>query len=318
MKKGIIAALILFVLAFITVLPAFAVSTAKLEASYGTPVVDGEIDGIWNNSAKADITKISLQYYNTTESATTGTLRTMWDENYFYILVEVDKHGVDYVWQSGAYDLAGNDTVCISLSLNGNCKAEANIIGGTDYCGGDMRSYDGGAYIFSGGWIPVHNNDENDGYSVKWIQKAVSGTTDKYVCEIAFPWADLTVGAGSIVGVEIAINSLDANNQRAGIIWAADDSIYYGWQSGDSLGQVTLLAKAESEPETEPETAPETEPETAPETSPGTEPEASPDTSDMGLSAAVGCVCAALAGIILAGAGDFIKFRRIKASLKTK
>ncbi len=249
MKHYLLALLTLAIIFAISILPVSAVeSTAALNASYGSPVVDGVVDDLWKDVAVAELTKESLAHFPDTDSETTGKLKTMWDENYFYILVEVDKHGVNYLWQNGAYDLAGNDTVCLSLSLNGNFTAA--VYGGSPYCGGDMRSYDGGTTILSGGWIVTENNTPDNGYSVKWQQKAVSGTTDQYVVEAAFPWADIAVQAGNTVGLEVCINSIESGSTsadavRAGIIWAAEDQMYWGWQSGDALGKVTLLAKPE-------------------------------------------------------------------------
>lgn len=57
------------------------------EARKGTPVIDGEIDSVWNDS----MIQVTERYSSAaTAQGAKGKFRTMWDNEYLYVLVEVD------------------------------------------------------------------------------------------------------------------------------------------------------------------------------------------------------------------------------------
>ncbi|MCT2536077.1 hypothetical protein NC661_19775 [Aquibacillus koreensis] len=57
--------------------------TAIMSATFGSPTVDGEIDELWNSVEPVTPTITSK------ETTTTGTFKTLWDDNAFYILAEI-------------------------------------------------------------------------------------------------------------------------------------------------------------------------------------------------------------------------------------
>ncbi|OPH46622.1 hypothetical protein BC351_14135 [Paenibacillus ferrarius] len=65
----------------------FTQASLYTEAKKGTPVIDGEVDTIWNESSMN-----STDRYLATSPAqgAKGKFRTLWDDQYLYVLVEVD------------------------------------------------------------------------------------------------------------------------------------------------------------------------------------------------------------------------------------
>lgn len=58
----------------------------KIHAAYGTPKIDGKIDEVWN---KTEVCDIDRQTVGEDGIGATGTVRCLWDENNFYVLVDV-------------------------------------------------------------------------------------------------------------------------------------------------------------------------------------------------------------------------------------
>ncbi len=64
-------------------------ASGSIEVAYGTPVIDGVIDDVWSNATVYKYPKWDF----ITQAATDvdpGQFRLMWDENYLYVLVEVN------------------------------------------------------------------------------------------------------------------------------------------------------------------------------------------------------------------------------------
>ena len=91
MKKTI--ALLLVCVICISVLTLFVSaetgmkSETVVNAAYGTPVVDGIIDAVWE---KAEIQKYGKDKNNTYSTVEAGQFRVLWDETYIYILFEIN------------------------------------------------------------------------------------------------------------------------------------------------------------------------------------------------------------------------------------
>lgn len=273
-KHAIVLALALL---FCMQLSAFAASDAKMEAVYGTPVIDGVIDDVWATADKQDIALVDEEVIPS-ETKTRGSFRTMWDENYFYVLVEVDKAGVP-ISSGGGKNENSDDCADLCLTLDGNF--EATLSNGDDYAGVLRVVEDGTKSGF--GYLFEMLEDEFKGVMVR--------TSDSsYVVEYAVPWDDIKPEAGHVLSLDIQINDATDDARTGLVTWAATPC--YCWKESYEHGTITLAAKVvETEaPATE---APATEAPTA--DVPTTE---APATADMGIVAAA-AVLAIAAGAVL-------------------
>ncbi len=62
---------------------------ADVEVAYGTPVIDGTIDAVWANAKVYKYSKYDYATKTEVESEP-GQFRLLWDENYIYILAEIN------------------------------------------------------------------------------------------------------------------------------------------------------------------------------------------------------------------------------------
>lgn len=60
------------------------------EAAYGTPVIDGTVDGIW-----ASAPEMAVNRYQMAWQGASGTTRTLWDDQNLYVLVQVNDAQLD-------------------------------------------------------------------------------------------------------------------------------------------------------------------------------------------------------------------------------
>ncbi|MBO5273065.1 MAG: hypothetical protein J6I45_00450 [Clostridia bacterium] len=265
-------------LLFCMQISAFAASDAKMEAVYGTPVIDGAIDDVWAKADKQDVALVDDGVIPS-ETATRGTFSTLWDENYFYVLVEVDKKGVPVQVDGSNENTADCADVC--LTLNGNFDATLTA-GGDDYAGvirvtaDDTKS--GFGYIF-------------DMLEDDYLGKMVVTAEDKYVVEYAIPWDDIQPKAGHILSLDIQINDATDGARTGLVMWASNPC--YCWRESYEHGTIVLAEKVvETEaPATE---APATE---APAADVPAAP-AAPATADMGIIAAAAILALAAGAVV--------------------
>ena len=216
---------------------------AEITAAYGTPAIDGELDDIWASTAVQDVKLVDTAVIPS-ETQTTGTVRVMWDEEYLYFFITVDKHGVPI--SSGGGSENTDDCADVCFTMNGNFTDENNISSGEEEFGGVFRVLEDGT--FGGFGTYQENNLDN----FKGAMKRTSDTA--YNSEYAIPWTSITPSAGYVMGMDIQINDA-TDDARTGLVnWAYEPC--YGWRDSMYHGMVTLLAKPEPVQEPEPEEPP--------------------------------------------------------------
>ena len=62
---------------------------ADVEIAYGTPVIDGTIDDVWNSAKIYKYARFDAKNPTTTINEDHGQFRLLWDENYIYLLSEI-------------------------------------------------------------------------------------------------------------------------------------------------------------------------------------------------------------------------------------
>ncbi|MHB1152155.1 MAG: sugar-binding protein [Eubacteriales bacterium] len=226
--KKILTFVILGVLLVTMSFSSFAASNAKINAAYGTVTIDGIVDDVWLAAEQQAVVLVDKEVIPS-ETKTTGTVRTMWDESFFYVLVEVDKHGVEVHSTPGGTE-ATDDCAELGLTMNGDFTGESNIPGDVPYAGCLRVVADG----TKGGFGNLYNAvvDSFKGALV------ISGTT--YTVEYAIPWQDLKPAPGYVVSMEVQIND-NSSGARDGLVnWASTPC--FGWRDSINHGAVVLAA----------------------------------------------------------------------------
>lgn len=200
--------------------------TYKIFKAFHTPVIDGEIDGQWQDPAVTTVSAGKTIVQSVTNAADlSGNIRFLWDYTnvYFYAVITDDAKQND---SQNSYE---DDAIEVYFDIN-NDKA-------TSYGGNDVQ--------YSFGW-----NDGTvvgalpTGRSVSGIQYVAVSTNTGYIVEGSIPWATLQGNPqeGQLVGIEFMINDDDNGTGRDGkLSWTAstDDA----WQNPSLFGVAKLEAQ---------------------------------------------------------------------------
>lgn len=225
---------IAMIAALATGVSAVSSSDAKITAIKATPVIDGKIDDVWLTAEQQDVALVDTGTIPS-KSTTTGKMRVMWDDSYFYVLVEVDKHGIPLYTGGGSENT--DDCTEIGITINGNFTGESNVPSGDQYAGA-FRVYEDGKF---GGFGDLFTNNTD-----KFKGSFTRVGDDKYLVEYAVPWLDIKPAEGSLVSLEIQLNDNSKGSGRDGLVtWANNPCI--GWRDSLVHGKVTLGAALPAE-----------------------------------------------------------------------
>ncbi|MCI8387608.1 MAG: hypothetical protein HFE63_03990 [Clostridiales bacterium] len=232
----------------VTVLGATASAVSNFEAAAGTPTVDGQKDDAYV-CAGANIN------VDAADGAATGVAYTAWDNDYFYVLVEV----TDSTVNEDVTSVWANDSVEVYINLSGT-EGEINSINAAQYTYGYKFTE------FAGGGKHREDNVAN--------VKHASVKTDKgYNIEIAIPWgSDYTPKADASFTVAFGVNDNTDNDSSAREFqtFAGTDQGKAWWTADANWDNMTLTSKKYEAPKVE----------------------ASTNTADMGIVAALASLAA--------------------------
>lgn len=181
----------------------------------GSADIDGGTDDIWNS-----VTAYKLTINSNPSVNTTGTVKTMWDEEYLYVLAEIkdgclNKDSVN-TWEQDSLEIFVDEN-------NGKTGAYEN-----DDC--QYRINFDNELSFNG----VNCNDTN-------IQSATKKTSDGYIVEAKIKFNTVKGEGNNLIGVDFQINDADASGVRVATInWY--DASGMGYASPSVFGTAKLVA----------------------------------------------------------------------------
>ena len=307
MKKAllvILSAVLILSLASFFVSADDEIKVAKV--IYGTPIIDGDIDAIWDG---AQILKPEIVYQddNITEP-TKVQFRIMYDEEYLYFLVEVEDATMsDLEWEKQS--LGGNlwrrDGISFTFSPDNNRDITTGQVAPAFW-------FIIGAFGNTANWnnspLDVFITEEK-GFEltdagdfdkipldkrmyVITYKKDASGNLTGYNYEMKVnlkpKYENIKLEPGTEIGFDLYSNDnnymLFSTSRNYGLAWCSINSYKNNAEKGVLQLQergVTFDNPVQTEPVTEPETTPaQTEPVTEPETTPAqTEPVTEPETT---------------------------------------
>ena len=254
--------------------------------AYGTPTIDGVMDDVWNTTTKVDHTFAAFDCNNVADlmvHQVTASIRFLWDENYLYLLFDVnDPHVGDLEQEQAAASNSGLwQSNAVQMHFDWGHEGHSTNAGG---------SYDGNDVLVSvgvHGTVMYHTAAFNGG-----IANSKSVVTETgYILEIAIEYDkfaslyDFTPAAGEEIGFGCFVQ-----NAPAAYSWYRES--YCGWGVSNLLqdwpNQMGILTLAEkpATPPAQPEN-----PETPDDPT-------SPETGDAGI--AVAAVALLSAAVVIA------------------
>lgn len=182
------------------------------EAKYGTPVIDAEIDEIWNSCKPEEVNVANMAW-----EGAKGTVRMLWDESFVYVLFEVR----DSVLNKLSENVYEHDSIELFLDQNND---KGTFYGPDD---GQYRVNFEGEESF--GTIP-------DKAGFKSAAKIVDGG---YLIEVAIPLV-VTPKEGMKMGFDAQVNDSDENGARVSIMKFCDPT-NNSYQSPEKWGELLLV-----------------------------------------------------------------------------
>ncbi len=186
------------------------------QCNYGTPVIDGVLDAIWQTQNSLPLT------VKTNNPQATASVRILWDDTNFYVFADV----TDSNLSKASTNPWEEDSLEIFLDQN-NAKTSAYEEDDCQY----RINFDNEA-SFNGTKCTAEN-----------LLSAAKLTDHGYVIEAAIKWTDVTPVNGTVVGVDFQINDDAGTGSRAGTYnWY--DSTGTGYNNPSVFGTITLIKKS--------------------------------------------------------------------------
>lgn len=188
--------------------------TMASEAVKGTPVIDAELDSIWNGA-----NQISTDVWVTGTNGSTSKVRTMWDDEYLYVYAEVE----DNLLTLASANAWEQDSVEVFVDQN---NAKTATYEGDD---GQFRINYENTQSFGGNAFADN---------IKSATKVVDGG---YIVEAAIRLDAITPQEGTVIGFDFQVNN-DQNGdgvRDSVAIWC--DPTGQSYQNTSRLGALKLV-----------------------------------------------------------------------------
>ena len=183
-------------------------------AAYGTPVVDGTEDEVWN---RAEVLRVDQ--YQLGDNGASGTARVLWDDQNLYVLIKVQDTELDKAnvnpWEQDSVEVFLDET---------NSKDPFYGPGVGQY----RVNYDNEATF--------NPEDIAEGFESAVL---VDGTN--YTVEMKIPFRTITPANGHKIGFDAQINDAKGGSRQSVAIW--NDMTGQGWQDPSVFGVLELTGK---------------------------------------------------------------------------
>ena len=243
-------------------------------AAYGTPVIDGEVDDIWKDTAVININRQLFAWENTA----TGTARVLWDKDNLYVLFEVLDADLDNTG-SAAYLRDSVEAFVDEI----NCK------------NGDYQDCDGQYRVGYDGEQSFGRSTDSEGF-----ESAVKVSGSGYTVEMKIPFKTIKPEAKGYIGFEAQINDASGGDRVGVAKWSdvTDNSSV----STKGLGVLQLIAPKDGGSDGGDQPAP------TPTPTPAT-PTPAPEGGSDGLSTGL-VILIVVGGLAVVGVGAFLIMKK--------
>jgi endo-1,4-beta-xylanase len=200
--------------AFIEANPPESIHANQSNAHYGKPVIDGIADSVWNSTSELPINRYQMAW-----QGASGVARALWDEDYLYVLIQVNNAELDKS-SANAYE---QDSVEVFLDQNH----------------GQTTSYqaDDGQYR-----VNYDNETSFNPLSIsEGFESVTTITGTNYLVEMKIPLKFVTVSNETKLGFDVQINDGKAGARQSVAAW--NDLTGQGYQDTSVYGVLTLKGK---------------------------------------------------------------------------
>jgi len=187
------------------------VEANQSQAAFGTPVVDGKVDGIWSNTAEMPVNRYQLAW-----QGATGVAKALWDNENLYVLIQVSDGQLNKT-NENAWE---QDSVEVFIDQN-NAKTT-------------FYQEDDGQYRVNFENATSFNPAQPDGFESAVV---VNGTN--YTVEVKIPFTAITPKANTVIGFDIQINDAKDGARQSVATW--NDTAGTGYMDTSVFGVLTLV-----------------------------------------------------------------------------
>jgi len=188
--------------------------TNRTFASYGTPVIDGKADKIWNDTAE-----IPINRYQTAWHGADGTAKVLYDENNLYVLFKVNDTQLD----KGSSNPWEQDSIEVFVDEN-NAKTS-------------FYEADDGQYRVNYENETSFNPESiDDGF-----ESAVEVSGTNYTVEVKIPFRTIKPISNMQIGFDVQINDGKDGARQSIATW--NDTTGNAYQDTSVIGILALKAK---------------------------------------------------------------------------
>ncbi len=191
----------------------------EAKAAYGTPVIDGTVDAIWNSAQV-----MPVDFNQAAWQGATGIAKALWDNANLYVLVQVSDSQLDKV-NENAWE---QDSVEIFIDEN-NQKT-------TFY-----QEDDGQYRVNFDNGVTINPTSAVAGFESK---TKISGTN--YTIEMKIPFKKITPAANKKIGFDAQINDAKDGARQGSTTW--NDKTGTAYQDTSVFGVLTLAGTGGSQP----------------------------------------------------------------------
>ncbi|MDQ6418780.1 endo-1,4-beta-xylanase [Paenibacillus sp. LHD-117] len=200
---------------FIEENPPADITINQSTAKYGTPVIDGTIDGIWSQTTEIPINRFQMAW-----QGASGTAKALWDDSFLYVLFQVNNAELD----KSSTDAYKQDSVEVFLDQN------------------NEKSF---SYQADDGQYRVNYDNETSFNPASIAAGFVSATKvsgTNYTVEVKIPLSKVTPANDTKLGFDVQINDGKAGDRQSVASW--NDTTGQGYQDTSVYGELTLIGKS--------------------------------------------------------------------------
>ncbi|MDM5329208.1 endo-1,4-beta-xylanase [Neobacillus sp. CF12] len=183
-------------------------------AVFGTPVIDGNIDGVWSNA-----TELPINRYQMAWQGANGVSKVLWDNENLYVLIQVSDSQLD----KSSPNPWEQDSIEIFVDEN-NAKTSSYEEGDGQY----RVNFD-------------NESSFNPASIAEGFQSAtkVSGSGNGYSVEVKIPLKTITPENNTKIGFDVQINDGKDGARQSAATW--NDTTGLGYQDTSVFGILTLI-----------------------------------------------------------------------------
>ncbi|UOQ49858.1 endo-1,4-beta-xylanase [Gracilibacillus caseinilyticus] len=190
------------------------------EATFGTPVVDGTLDDIWDSAAELPVDRFQMAW-----QGANGVAKTLWDQDHLYVLVQVSDAQPD----KSSENPWEQDSVEVFIDENNGKTA--------------FYEKDDGQYR-----VNFDNETSFNPTSIaEGFESATHVSDNGYMVEMKIPLRHISPANKQKIGFDVQINDGADGARQSAATW--NDTTGAGFQDTSVFGELTLIDTSEPDPE---------------------------------------------------------------------